>query len=145
MILPQIPDEDADFTPDMARKIIAKYQELLAAKEEGPESYRDTARRVGAARERRLAETLDHARLLEKWMQEIIEIWHCGDIKPEDIARGRALLEKSEQPNTRPMEDEAHDAIAAAFAREGLTYNTVRRAARAVLALTSQTRGSPHD
>jgi hypothetical protein len=29
MKLPQIPDDDADFTPDLARKIIAQYQELL--------------------------------------------------------------------------------------------------------------------
>jgi hypothetical protein len=29
--LPEIPDDDADFTPDLARKIIAKYQELLCA------------------------------------------------------------------------------------------------------------------
>jgi len=29
MNLPEIPDNDADFTPDLARKIIAKYQELL--------------------------------------------------------------------------------------------------------------------
>lgn len=27
--LPKIPDDDADFTPELARKIIAKYQELL--------------------------------------------------------------------------------------------------------------------
>ena len=26
---PALPDDDADFTPDLARKIIAKYQELL--------------------------------------------------------------------------------------------------------------------
>lgn len=29
--LPAIPDDDADFTPDLARKIIAKYQQLLAS------------------------------------------------------------------------------------------------------------------
>lgn len=29
--LPIIPDDDADFTPDLARKIIAKYQQLIAA------------------------------------------------------------------------------------------------------------------
>lgn len=29
--LPDIPDDDADFTPDLARKIIAKYQQLLRA------------------------------------------------------------------------------------------------------------------
>ncbi len=28
--LPTIPDEDADFTPDLARKIIGKYQEIIA-------------------------------------------------------------------------------------------------------------------
>ena len=28
--LPEIPDDDADFTPDLARKIIAKYQEMLS-------------------------------------------------------------------------------------------------------------------
>ncbi|HEY1980715.1 MAG TPA: hypothetical protein VGH13_11560 [Xanthobacteraceae bacterium] len=27
---PEIPDDDADFTPDLARKIIAKYHEILA-------------------------------------------------------------------------------------------------------------------
>lgn len=30
--LPQIPDDDADFTPDLARKIIAQYQGLLRKK-----------------------------------------------------------------------------------------------------------------
>lgn len=29
--LPEIPDNDADFTPDLARKIIAKYQQMLSA------------------------------------------------------------------------------------------------------------------
>lgn len=29
--LPSIPDDDADFTPDLARKIIAKYQQLIAS------------------------------------------------------------------------------------------------------------------
>lgn len=29
--LPPIPDDDADFTPDLARKIIAKYQAILAS------------------------------------------------------------------------------------------------------------------
>jgi Lar family restriction alleviation protein len=29
--LPAIPDEDADFTPDLARKIIAKYQQIITA------------------------------------------------------------------------------------------------------------------
>lgn len=28
-LLPVIPDEDSDFTPDLARKIVAKYQALL--------------------------------------------------------------------------------------------------------------------
>ena len=32
MKLPQIPDDDADFTPDLARKIIAQYHELLLRK-----------------------------------------------------------------------------------------------------------------
>lgn len=32
MNLPQIPDDDSDFTPDMARKIVAQYQELLRKK-----------------------------------------------------------------------------------------------------------------
>lgn len=31
MPLPSIPDDDSDFTPDLARKIIAKYMEMLAA------------------------------------------------------------------------------------------------------------------
>lgn len=31
LALPELPDNDADFTPDLARKIIAKYQELLRA------------------------------------------------------------------------------------------------------------------
>jgi hypothetical protein len=30
--LPKIPDDDADFTPDLARKIVAQYQELLRKK-----------------------------------------------------------------------------------------------------------------
>ncbi|UGY15258.1 hypothetical protein HAP48_0043155 [Bradyrhizobium septentrionale] len=29
MDLPQIPDDDADFTPDLAREIIAKYQKII--------------------------------------------------------------------------------------------------------------------
>lgn len=29
MKLPKLPDDDADFTPDLARKIIEKYQEIL--------------------------------------------------------------------------------------------------------------------
>lgn len=32
MKLPDIPDDDADFTPDLARKIIEKYQDLLRAR-----------------------------------------------------------------------------------------------------------------
>jgi len=32
MDLPRIPDDDADFTPELARKIIAKYRELLLKK-----------------------------------------------------------------------------------------------------------------
>jgi hypothetical protein len=31
--LPELPDDDADFTPDLARKIIAKYQEMLARRQ----------------------------------------------------------------------------------------------------------------
>lgn len=34
MKMPSIPDNDADFTPELARKIIAKYQELLALKQD---------------------------------------------------------------------------------------------------------------
>ena len=30
MILPEIPHDDADFTPDLARKIVAKYQVIIA-------------------------------------------------------------------------------------------------------------------
>lgn len=30
--LPSIPEDDADFTPDLARKIIAKYQQMLASR-----------------------------------------------------------------------------------------------------------------
>lgn len=32
--LPAIPDDDADFTPDLARKIIAKYQQMIAAQQD---------------------------------------------------------------------------------------------------------------
>lgn len=32
MNLPEIPDEDADFTPELARKIIEQYQSLLRKK-----------------------------------------------------------------------------------------------------------------
>jgi hypothetical protein len=31
--LPELPDDDADFTPDLARKIIAKYREMLARRQ----------------------------------------------------------------------------------------------------------------
>lgn len=30
MSFPEIPDDDADFTPELARKIIAKYHEILS-------------------------------------------------------------------------------------------------------------------
>lgn len=39
-----------------------------------------------------IAKAAKYLRLMEEWMRDIIETWHCGDIKPEDIARGRALL-----------------------------------------------------
>lgn len=35
--LPAIPDDDADFTPDLARKIIAKYQQMLTAAQCAPQ------------------------------------------------------------------------------------------------------------
>lgn len=31
--LPEIPDDDADFTPDLARKIIAKYQAIISIRD----------------------------------------------------------------------------------------------------------------
>jgi hypothetical protein len=34
---PEMPDDDADFTPDLARKIIAKYQAMLCAAQATPE------------------------------------------------------------------------------------------------------------
>ena len=36
LALPEIPDDDGDFTPDLARKIIAKYQQLLRAAPQPP-------------------------------------------------------------------------------------------------------------
>lgn len=35
-LLPEIPDDDSDFTPDLARKIIAAYQAILAPPVEWP-------------------------------------------------------------------------------------------------------------
>lgn len=52
--LPAIPDNDADFTPDLARKIIAKYQQMLAASP-APSSWQptdDASPEISAAVER---------------------------------------------------------------------------------------------
>lgn len=38
--LPEIPNEDADFTPDLARKIIAKYQAVIAMRNSDIEELR---------------------------------------------------------------------------------------------------------
>ncbi len=35
----------------------------------------------------------ERIRLLEEWMHDIIHTWHVSDIKPEQINRGRFLLE----------------------------------------------------
>jgi len=38
--LPALPDDDADFTPDLARKIISKYQEILGRAQSTPVAWR---------------------------------------------------------------------------------------------------------
>lgn len=48
--LPELPDDDADFTPDLARKIIAKYQALVAQRIEQPTSNRQVAGSIPAER-----------------------------------------------------------------------------------------------
>jgi hypothetical protein len=64
--LPTIPDDDADFTPDLARKIIAKYQELLhrsselsddrVSREEMLEAMREQRINLGGMHDKTLAE-----------------------------------------------------------------------------------------
>jgi hypothetical protein len=52
MRLPEIPDDDADFTPDLARKIVAQYQAILAMRN----SEIDELRRVVAELENKHAQ-----------------------------------------------------------------------------------------
>ena len=52
MRLPEIPDNDADFTPDLARKIIAQYQAVIAMRN----SEIDELRRVVVELENKHAE-----------------------------------------------------------------------------------------
>ena len=59
MNLPALPDDDKDFTPDLARSIIAKYQELLAAR---------LPDREGLALIRQMHDTLKSA--VGKWHME---------------------------------------------------------------------------
>lgn len=49
--LPTVPDNDSDFTPDLARKIIAKYQELLQRSSERTEQWRSLATRLAKQHE----------------------------------------------------------------------------------------------
>lgn len=37
-------------------------------------------------------------RVMDEWMHGIVETWHCGDVKPENIAQGRAILSGAPQP-----------------------------------------------
>lgn len=52
---PDLPDEDSDFTPDLGRKIISKYQEALEAKDKEIELVHD---RIAALEEWRDAQLL---------------------------------------------------------------------------------------
>lgn len=55
--VPEIPDDDSDFTPDLARKIIAKYQAIIAMRN----SEIDELRRL-IDEPQALRETLEKAR-----------------------------------------------------------------------------------
>ncbi len=50
MQLPEIPDDDADFTPDLARKIVGRYQEIitncLSAQSNTHDAYREMSARA---------------------------------------------------------------------------------------------------
>lgn len=44
--MPELPDDDSDFTPDLARAIIAKYQEYIRRHSPPASAIREAAKRV---------------------------------------------------------------------------------------------------
>jgi hypothetical protein len=92
--LPTIPDDDADFTPDLARKIIAKYQQLIAK----PDA-------ANASVEARLREVLDD--MLGAFAEGV-----CWS------AEQRAAYEKAAR-TARPLQKNAYSAKLTALSAGG--------------------------
>lgn len=80
--LPDLPDDDSDFTPELARKIIAKYQELLSLLREPTEA-------MALAGARSIGNTIHTDNHLERARECWRAMWAARDWIMEPVPRVR--------------------------------------------------------